>query len=519
VSTTPPWVNRRRTRVTAGAALVGCLGSILIARASYVVGTIPGHHLSRADATGPWRWPYEVGVVLVVVSWLVLGRLVLDRTVDGMARRGTAAAAVVFAPLLFSAPLTSQDVWYYLASGNLSVHGLNPYSVGPNAVHGPYSGAVDRVWLSLPSPYGPLWTWTSEVVVRLTHPHLWWGLAGMRVVAVAGIVMIGYAMVRLCRATGARPEVALWLTVGNPFVALMLMGGVHNDAVMLGLLVLGVAVTATARTQGRGLLLGAVLVGLAAAIKVNALVVAPFLPLVWRQYAAPLAARTSGPRDTSPEPLRWPAWLRQGAATTAVGLGTVLLLTLASGLGLGWVSKVGGGVIGVRWLSVPTTIGTWLSHLAPGHVSSDLRARYPLVHRIGLGFLVVSVAAATLTARRRPVLRTLALVMLLLTVSAPAPRLWYLLWPLVFLAADRIPRRLLVGVVAFSGALVLWYPPSVRPPMPPVVLLLLMAPMLAVAALVVHRAAYDGAGPRAGAHAPPGTEATGSQRTERTEPS
>lgn len=476
----PTLPTRRPDRATAVIAGVGAVGAALVAWTSYAVGTGPGHHLAAARATSPERWPYEVGVALLVLAWLALGRLVLDPTITGMTRRVCWAGAVTALPLLASAPLTSQDVWAYLAQANVAAHGLDPYSVGPAAVPGPFTDAVAQEWVHAGSPYGPLWIGICRVVVILVRPHPWAGVFALRLLVVAGMVVMAFALVRLCRATGARPEVALWLALAGPFSFLMLLGGLHNEAVMLALLLCGVALAATVPALWRAVLLGALLLGCAGAIKANALVVAPVLPLVWQWYAAPAAKP-----EREPMPVR--RWLLSGGAATLTGVAVLFLLGLAHGFGVGWVTHLDEARIGVQWMSLPQQVGNVAHVFLPGRVAELRRDRWQLVHPVGLVFTAGALAVVTLTARRRPPLRTLAWLMLVLVVGSPAPRPWYLLWPLVFLAADRVPTRLLVPVVAGAAALSLWYPPSVRPPVPEWVLLVLFLPLLAVVARVVRR--------------------------------
>jgi alpha-1,6-mannosyltransferase len=472
---------------------VGVVGTALIARASYVVGTLPGNHLDRAAATGPWRWLYEAGVVLVILAWLALGRLVLRPGVTGMCRRISWAAAAMALPLLLAAPVTSQDVWAYLGQANVAAHGLNPYSAGPGAVPGPFAGAVAHEWLDTGSPYGPLWLWICRLVVQVTQ-HPWAGMFVLRVLGMAAIAGIGLALVRLCRVTGGRPEIALWLAVAGPFPLLMMVGAVHNESVMLALLLGGVAVAATDSRMWRALTLAAVLVGMAGAIKVTALVALPFLPLVWLRYADPARTASSASRPT------YRRWIGTGAPVVAIGVATVLSLGAVTGLGIGWIHSVGDGDVGGHWFSVPQQVGNLLHLLDPSHLASSGADRSSVVHPIGLAFLVLSLAAVTITALRRPPLQTLALTFLLLVVSSTAPRVWYLLWPLVFVAvvvaAERAPRRLLVGAAAGSATLAVWFPPSVRPPLPEWMLLVLFVPLAVAFSRVLATRDVDALEPR-----------------------
>ena len=176
---------------TMAIAVVGFVGSVLITRASYVVGCLPGHHLHHADVVGPERRVYQVGVAVLVLAWLALGRLALDRSRTGMMRRTCWATGVMALPLLVSVPVASQDVWAYLGQANVAVHGLDPYAVGPDAVPGPYLHAVDNSWTSSPSPYGPLWLFVCRLVVSVTQPHVWAGVYVLRGLAVAWLVVTG----------------------------------------------------------------------------------------------------------------------------------------------------------------------------------------------------------------------------------------------------------------------------------------------------------------------------------------
>jgi alpha-1,6-mannosyltransferase len=377
-------------------------------------------------------------------------------------------------------PVASQDVWAYLGQANVAVHGLDPYAVGPDAVPGPYLDAVDNSWTGSPSPYGPLWLFLSRLAVSVTQPHVWAGLYLLRVLAIAGLVVTGVLLARLSRAVGGRPEVAVWLAVANPFTLLMLVSAVHNDAVMLPLMVGGATVAAT-RASRRGLLAGAALVGAAAAIKVIALVLLPFLPLFWFRYAG----RETSEAGTQPSLRRW---VGTASASIATGAITVLGLGVVLGFGTGWVSHLGDGRSGVRWLSVPQQIGDVLHLVAPSHVAAVPQDRYSLLHPIGLVLLAIGLVTVTVTARRRPPSRSAMLALLILVLASPAPRLWYLLGPLMFLVVERLRTAVVVATAAVSATIVLWFPASVRPKPPEWVLLALLIPLAAIAALIVYAA-------------------------------
>ena len=60
--------------------------------------------------------------------------------------------------------------------------------------------------------------------------------------------MIGYGIVMLARGLGRDPGEAFVLSAMNPLVLLTLIGGAHNDAIMAGFLVVGIALAVQATT-------------------------------------------------------------------------------------------------------------------------------------------------------------------------------------------------------------------------------------------------------------------------------
>ena len=71
-------------------------------------------------------------------------------------------------------------------------------------------------------------------------------------------------------------ERAVWLALACPLVAVHLVSGAHNDAVMVGLLVAALAVVGPAGTSRSVLVAAGALFGLAIGIKATAVVVLPF---------------------------------------------------------------------------------------------------------------------------------------------------------------------------------------------------------------------------------------------------
>jgi hypothetical protein len=168
-----------------------------------------------------------------------------------------------------------------------------------------------------------------------------------------------------------------------------------------------------------------------------------------------------------------------------VGVLVVLATGAVTGFGLGWVAHVGDGNVGVRWLSLTQQLGDLLHLVAPQHVADLPAHRHALLHALGLAVLAVGAVAVAVTARRRPPVRTLALVTLVILVSSVAPRTWYLLWPLVFVSTDRLHPRALVAVAAAEATVALWFPASVTPQPPVWVLVVLFVPLALITRALV----------------------------------
>ena len=74
-----------------------------------------------------------------------------------------------------------------------------------------------------------------------------------RLLALAGVALIVWALPRLARRCGVSPVSALWLGAANPLLIFHLVAGIHNEALMLGLMLAGIEIcSARPGTDGRG---------------------------------------------------------------------------------------------------------------------------------------------------------------------------------------------------------------------------------------------------------------------------
>jgi alpha-1,6-mannosyltransferase len=413
--------------------LAGTVGSVLLALGSTGAGALPAAGLDLL------RGSSALALALCVVGVLLLSA-VWWASRGGSARHQLTAAGLWSLPLLLAAPLASRDAFAYVGQGALVAEGLDPYAVGPGALAssptaGPLVEGVDAVWLDAPAPYGPLWLLLSGLVVRLTGSVVP-ALVGMRLLAVLGLVLVAWALPRIAARHGVPAGRALWLGLANPLVLVHLVGGAHNEALMIGLMVAGVAV---AGPGWRRPALAAALVTGAVLVKVPAVAALAYLPLV-----------VPG----------WPARLRAAGVVGVSAVATALVVTLASGLGWGWLTvALGAGRARLSLFSPLTGLGV----LLPG---GD--ATLDVVLTSGLLLALVLAAVLLLRADRLGPVRALGLTLLGVSLLLPVVQPWYVLWGVVLLAAVSSARvAAALGVTCL--VLVLLIAPSgrnvIRPPL------------------------------------------------------
>jgi hypothetical protein len=178
---------------------------------------------------------------------------------------------------------------------------------------------------------------------------------------------------------------AAWLALLNPVVLIHVISGVHNDALMAGLLLAALLVTSVGERGYLAALAVGVLVGLAVGVKATALLALPFLAL--------LTTRDHG---------WWPV-IRTGLITGLVTVGTYGVLWTLTGYGLGWIGALRDATPRVvEATSLSTGVGLVVAHTLKVSGYPDL-ARQAVGAVRGLGLLVVAaiVVVLWLRARRR----------------------------------------------------------------------------------------------------------------------
>ncbi|MGW4463636.1 polyprenol phosphomannose-dependent alpha 1,6 mannosyltransferase MptB [Micromonospora sp. NPDC004704] len=412
-----------RLSVLARCRALGVAGVVLLALGAVGAGALPirdpfpvPDELRRHPGLGLVCATFGLG--LLVAAWWWLGRLVHGE------RPPRPAALIVTlalwaAPLVIAPPIFSRDVYSYLAQGAMVGADLDVYRHGPATLGGPLAAEVPAIWQHTTTPYGPVFLVLATAVAAVTGTQVALGVLGLRMIAVLGVVLLATVLPGLARRCGVDPAAALWLGVLNPLVLIHLVGGAHNDALMVGLLCAGLASAVAHRPA-----LGTALLTLAALVKAPALVALVFVAPLW-------AGQLAG---------RWRT-VRALLGTAVVAVGTTVAVTAVAGTGYGWITALDTPVSAANW-SVSSALGRATRALLE-LIGADVAPHAVSFWR--WAGLAVALGAGLLLWLRRDELGpvyALGLALGALVLFGPAIRPWYLLWGLVPIAAATADRRL-----------------------------------------------------------------------------
>jgi alpha-1,6-mannosyltransferase len=181
------------------------------------------------------------GAVMMTLAWLMLGRFALGKR--RMTRSQVDRTLLLWAlPLLIAPPMYSKDVYSYLAQCEISLQGSDPYRVGPAPGLGldhVFTLSVPSLWRETPAPYGPLFLWIGRGISAITGENIVEAVLFHRLMVLLGVGLIVWATPRLARRCGVAEVSALWLGATNPLLFMHLVAGIHNEALMLGLMLAG----------------------------------------------------------------------------------------------------------------------------------------------------------------------------------------------------------------------------------------------------------------------------------------
>ncbi|MDV8000268.1 polyprenol phosphomannose-dependent alpha 1,6 mannosyltransferase MptB [Rhodococcus sp. IEGM 1408] len=428
------------------------------------------------------------GMVVVTLCWLLLAPYVLGRDLRGRlsGRIDRATLDRIIAswalPLALAPPMFSKDVYSYLAQGAIGNTLADPYALGPVSALGTSHALtvnVPDIWRDTPNQYGPLFLGVQKAVHSLTGDDVVVGTILHRVVAVLGILMLGWAVPRLAEYCGVSDVAALWLAVANPLVLFHLVSGIHSESLMMGLLAVGLVLALRAidspdsgRRTALLFVLGTVLVTGSALVKLPTVVALGFVGMA-------LARRWGG---------GWWATVRAAVVMLVISGATTGLAMLATSSGLGWITKLGAATSLRSWLSPPTALGVIVGgigqFLGLGDHTAQILVMVQAAALVVAGAVTVRMLFAVQAGRINPV-GGLGLSMAAIVLCFPVVQPWYVLWALIPLAAWASRMAFRVPVVAVSAVLACFtLPPGAGLP-PFVTIQAWAATVVAVAALLI----------------------------------
>jgi alpha-1,6-mannosyltransferase len=453
---TEPFPRLRHFATTAEGrpALLGCMGAVLITLGGLGAGSTKQHDPLLDSLQLSWlRYGHGlvlssvllwIGVTLMLSAWLWLGRRVLA----GAAVEYTMVATTGFwlAPLLLSVPLFSRDTYSYLAQGGLLRDGLDPYAVGPIDDPNPLLDNVSPIWTITTAPYGPAFIMIARLVTMLVGNHVIAGTMLLRFCMLPGLALLIWATPRIARHLGANVPTALWVCALNPLVIIHLMGGVHNEMLMVGLMVAGIALTFERRP-----IAGIAVVAAGMAVKATAGLALPFLVWVWMRQL----------RDGREyRPLR--AFSVAASASVLIVAAVFAVLSGVAGVGLGWVTALAGSVKIINWLSIPTATANLVHAVGGLFFSVNFYGVLQVTRAVGIAIIVIALPLLWWRFRHddRQALTGIAWAMLVVVLFAPAALPWYYSWPLAVVAPLTQSRRGVAAVAAFSTWIMVIFKPD-----------------------------------------------------------
>lgn len=335
-------------------------------------------------------------------------------------------------PLVLGPPVFSHDSYAYAAQGWLILNGLNPYEVGPGALPGAFADQTSWVWRFTPTPYGPLSLRIQEAIVWASGAQPYLSAVMMRIPALIGVALIVIFLPRIAKIMGVDPQFTSWFATLNPILVMDFVGGAHNDAHMMGLMVLGIWLA-----YKRQWILGAVAIGVAAAIKQPALLAAYAIAFIYHPV---------------PELRAKPVLKAVGRALLSCGIavGTFVGISLATGFGFGWLNAA--SVPGLVWTIAPFNVlgsglqmvANWLGWDPSGRLVSSV------TRSVGVGVSVVIIAWLAVTTVRRKPMTFLSWSYIAFAICAPALQGWYMMWGGTILPLTRPGKRVVTWAVVAS---------------------------------------------------------------------
>ncbi|WP_025387566.1 polyprenol phosphomannose-dependent alpha 1,6 mannosyltransferase MptB [Corynebacterium casei] len=394
-----------------------------------------------------------IGVGLIVIAWVLMAPMAGNqlRASSCTPRHSITRTQVwgtFFAwtlPIIATAPLFTQDIYSYIANGSIVVQGMDPYSAGPVQLLGAdndLARSVPFIWANSPSPYGPVALGIAGIISVITSDSIVAAVILHRVASILGVIAAGWAISRLAVRCRVAPSSALWLGILNPLSILHLIGGIHNESIMLGFALVGMELAlrgidklqaSTSLSMSSAwpawllIIGGGVLISAAGMVKVTGFTGLGFAGMALARFFA--------------QRLNLKPYLAISSAAgilLTVLLATIAAFTVLSGIGLGWITGQGGAVSIRSWLSVSTDVGVASGFMGMmlglgDHTEAILSVTRAVGIVVAAAFMV-RMLFATFRGVMHPI-GGLGVSTLVLVVLFPVVHPWYILWAIFPLAA------------------------------------------------------------------------------------
>lgn len=427
------------------AAALGFIGAVVAGIGALVVGPLPPNRPQQWWFSVPSSWSDThagevtmtvlcyLGIAMVVVAWLVIGFGV--RGGRWRIRSLWLLAAVWALPWVVAPVALTTDIYTYLGQGLVANAGLNPYVQGPGAVALPdvlHTRIAPPVW-NVPSPYGPIFLGVGKLLAPMAAEHIFRAILLLRLVEIVGLVLTAVSLPRVARAAGANPVIATWMGVASPLVLASGILSGHNDLLMIGLVMAALAI---ATFDHAAAMPAAIAVcTLAALVKSPAAVGVAVLTVTW--------VWSSGR-------------VREGAARL-IGAGAIVAALSA-------VASVAVG-LGTQWLNIAAV----RSPATLAQLFTPVKSVSYTIHSMGIGASTDAVShvvdpIATVLAglfalavlwrhHRVGAPRAVGMIFAAVLLASPVVWPWYLIWPVIMLAATRQGRGRFVWIALSAVAL------------------------------------------------------------------
>lgn len=380
---------------------------------------------------------FVVGAAMLSLAWLMLIARVersplpeRDRT-----RAVIVTALLWFAPVLLGPPLLSSDIYSYAAEGEMASRGIDPTSDAIYKLqYGDFISRTDPIWrTSNGNPYGPVQMGTVATIVEATGHDIDLTLWGLRLLAVGAVLASIWGLSEIARHYGVSPPVAIAIGIANPIAVLHLVGGAHNDALLLALLATGCALALRGKWP-----LAVLCIALATGVKLPA--AAALIYLGWERAGVGAVLRTR---------------VKVIGKALACSGALIAALCIFGRIGLfGWIASMQNAGKTTGTLSLTTRFGYVVSSIlrAIGLPANDATwiALFRLVGLAAAGYICLRLLGMT---RRIGAVQCAAISMMAVVLLGPVVWPWYLAPSIALLGAAGVGRwrpALLVLTISFA---------------------------------------------------------------------